>query len=294
MTLRRFLPLLLALVAATVSAKEKPKPRPSEDPPAPSAAERISASTPTGIRAASYIVVDANTGVPLAVRNPDDIRAVASTQKIITALVVVDQGNLDRRVTVQASDIEVEPTRLGVRPGDTYTVRELLYAFLVKSANDVAQVLARATAGSQAAFAAMMNAKARSLGMKDSFFINPHGLPARGQHSSARDMARAALIAYRTPIIRDAVAHKYLSFRFANGKTVTLENTNQLLGRMAECNGMKTGYTEAAGRCLISCAASSGRAVIAVQLGTKTKYIWDDGAVLMRWGLARATRGSLK
>jgi D-alanyl-D-alanine carboxypeptidase (penicillin-binding protein 5/6) len=292
MTLRRFLPLLLALVAATATAKEKPKPRPPED--KPDSGDRISASTPAGIRAASYIVVDANTGIPLAVRNPDDIRAVASTQKIITALVVVDQGNLDRRVTIQASDIDCEPTRLGVRPGETYTVRELLYAFLVKSANDVAQVLARATAGSQSAFAAMMNAKARSLGMKDSYFINPHGLPARGQHSSARDMARAALIAYRTPIIRDAVAHKYLTFRFANGKSVTLENTNQLLGRMAECNGMKTGYTEAAGRCLISSAASNGRTVIAVQLGTRTKYIWDDGAVLMRWGLARATRGSLR
>lgn len=249
---------------------------------------------PQGIRAASYIVVDASTGVPLVARNADDIRAVASTQKIITALVVVDQGNLDRRVTVQASDCDVEPTRLGLRPGETYTVRELLYAVLVKSANDVAQVLARTTAGSQSAFAAMMNAKARSLGMKDSYFINPHGLPAKGQHSTARDMARAALIAYRTPVIRDAIQHKYLRFRFASGRTVTLQNTNDLLGRMAECNGMKTGYTNAAGRCLLSSAASNGRAVIAVQLGTKTKYIWDDGAKLMRWGLARASRGSLR
>ncbi|MDB6140493.1 MAG: Serine-type D-Ala-D-Ala carboxypeptidase [Verrucomicrobiaceae bacterium] len=249
---------------------------------------------PQGIRAASYIVVDANTGVPMLVRNADEERAVASTQKIITALVVVDQGNLDRRVTVQAGDIEVEPTRLGVRPGESYTVRELLYAFLVKSANDVAQVLARVTAGSQPAFAVMMNAKAKSLGMSNSYFINPHGLPARGQHSTARDMARAALAAYRSPIIRDAIQHKYLSFHFASGRSVTLENTNELLGRMPECNGMKTGYTNAAGRCLLASASSNGRAVIAVQLGTKTKYIWDDGAILMRWGLARATRGSLK
>lgn len=249
---------------------------------------------PQGIRAASYIVVDANTGVPMVERNADDERAVASTQKIITALVVVDQGNLDRRVTVQASDIDVEPTRLGIRPGETYTVRELLYAVLVKSANDVAQVLARTTAGSQSAFANMMNAKAKSLGMKDSYFINPHGLPARGQHSTARDMARAALMAYRSPVIRDAIQHKYLTFRFASGRTVKLENTNDLLGRMPECNGMKTGYTNAAGRCLLSSAGSNGRAVIAVQLGTKTKYIWDDGAILMRWGLARASRGSLR
>ena len=272
---RRLFLILTALLATTVSSL-------------------AASATPQGIRAASYIVVDANTGVPMVERNADDVRAVASTQKIITALVVVDQGNLDRRVTVQASDIDVEPTRLGIRPGDTYTVRELLSAVLVKSANDVAQVLARVTAGSQSAFAGMMNAKAKSLGMKDSYFINPHGLPARGQHSTARDMARAALMAYRTPAIRDAIQRKYLSFRFANGRTVTLENTNEILGRMPECNGMKTGYTNAAGRCLLSSAASNGRAVIAVQLGTKTKYIWDDGMVLMRWGLARASRGSLR
>ena len=255
---------------------------------------RAASEGPPGIRALSYIVVDANTGVPMLTHNADEVRAVASTQKIITALVVVDQGNLDRRVTVQESDTEAEPTCLGVRAGDTYTVRELLYAFLVKSANDVAQVLARVTGGSQSGFAAMMNAKARAMGMKDSYFVNPHGLPAKGQHSTARDMARAALMAYRTPVIRDAVGHKYLGFRYASGRTVTLENTNELLGRMPECNGMKTGYTNAAGRCLLSSATANGRTVIAVQLGTHTKYIWEDGAILMRWGLARASRGSLK
>ena len=275
MTLRRFLITLLVSASALASAKDK-------------------GDAPGGIRTASYIVVDANTGVPLLEHDADETRAVASTQKIITALVVVDHGNLERRVKILESDIDVEPTRLGIRAGDTYTVRELLYAFLVKSANDVAQVLARVTAGSQSDFAQMMNTKARAMGMKDSYFINPHGLPAKGQHSTARDMARAALMAYRTPIIRDAVQRKYLGFQFANGKTVTLENTNELLGRMAECNGMKTGYTNAAGRCLISSAAANSRAVITVQLGTHTKYIWDDGAILMRWGLARATRGSLR
>ncbi len=296
MTTRRFFPFLLASlwlvsVAALPAAPKRPASRESSE---KRERDNDSPSGPSGIRAASYLVVDANTGVPLLTRNVDELRAVASTQKIITALVVVDHGNLDRRVRVEESDVDVEPTRLGVRPGDTYTVRELLSAFLVKSANDVAQVLARVTGGSQAGFAAMMNAKARAMGMKDSYFINPHGLPASGQHSTARDMARAALLAYRTPEIRDAVAHKYLSFTYANGKTARVENTNELLGRMPECNGMKTGYTNAAGRCLISSAASNGRAVIAVQLGTKTKYIWDDGAILMRWGLARASRGNLR
>jgi D-alanyl-D-alanine carboxypeptidase (penicillin-binding protein 5/6) len=251
---------------------------------------RAAANAPS-IRAASYLLVDANSGVPIVTHNADTVRGVASTQKIITALVVLDQGNLDKRVTIKASDTNVEPTRLGVRAGETYTRRELLYAFLIKSANDVARVLARDVAGSESAFAAMMNAKARSFGMAESYFVNPHGLSASGQHSTARDMARAALMAYRHPVIRDVVRRKYYAFRFASGRTVTLKNTNELLGRMAECNGMKTGYTNAAGRCLISSASSGSRAVILVQLGTKTKYIWDDARVLMSWGLRQVGHG---
>lgn len=246
------------------------------------------ASSAPSIHAESYILLDASTGATLVARNADAHRAVASTQKILTALVVLDAGNLDKTVRVTASDVSVEPTRLGIKPGEVYTRRKLLNAFLVKSANDVANVLARDNAGSIAAFAAKMNAKARSLGAMSSNFRNPHGLPASGQYSTARDMARIAMAAYRNSTIREIVRQPYTSFRYASGRTVTLENTNKLLGKMGECNGMKTGYTNAAGRCLISTAATRGRAVILVQLGTKTKYIWDDGRALMTWGLARA------
>ncbi len=258
--------------------------------PSMAAPAQYAASSAPSIRAASYILVDIGSGLPMVSHNADVMRGVASTQKIMTALVVLDAGNLDKSVTITASDINVEPTRLGVRPGQTYTRRALLYAFLIKSANDVARVLARDNAGSQSAFAAKMNAKARSLGMVCSYFANPHGLTESGQHSTARDMARAAIAAYQSPIIRDAVRQKYHTFRFSNGSKITLTNTNDLLGRMAECNGMKTGYTNAAGRCLISTASKNGRAVVLVQLGTKTKYIWADAAQLMSWGLARAGR----
>lgn len=239
------------------------------------------------IHAASYLLLDARTGQHLAGRDFERARAVASTQKLVTALVVLDAGNLDRKVRVLSSDVAVEPTRLGVRPGDTYTRRELLYAFLVKSCNDVANVLARDNAGSISAFAAKMNAKVRSLGCTNSNFRNPHGLTVPGQHSTARDMARVAMAAYRNGIIRDAVRRKYHTFYRADGRRITLENTNELLGRMPECNGMKTGYTVASGRCLISSATSGGREVILVQLGTKTKYIWDDARLMMSWGLNR-------
>jgi serine-type D-Ala-D-Ala carboxypeptidase (penicillin-binding protein 5/6) len=243
------------------------------------------------IRAASYMLVDADSGVPIAYHNADVKRGAASTQKLLTALVVLDAGNIDKMVRIQSTDIQVETTRLsthGMRVGDSYSRRQLLTVFLVKSANDVAKALARDVAGSQAAFANMMNAKARQLGMRDSRFMNAHGLTESGQYSTAKDMARLALVAYRSRFIRDVVRMKYLRFRFNSGKTVTLENTNELLGgSMPECNGMKTGYTNAAGRCLISSASSGRRSVILVQLGTKTKYIWDDGKLLMRWGLGR-------
>ena len=249
------------------------------------------ATSGPAIRAASYLLLDARTGQHLAGRNFETARGVASTQKLVTALVVVDAGNLDKMVRVQASDVAVEPTRLGVRPGEMYSRRELLYAFLVKSANDVANVLARDNAGSIGAFAAKMNAKAHSLGCVNSNFKNPHGLTVGGQYSTARDMARVAMAAYRNEVIRDVVRRKYHSFRRADGRVITLSNTNELLGVMPECNGMKTGYTVASGRCLISSAASGGREVILVQLGTKTKYIWEDARIMMSWGLQRLRSG---
>lgn len=251
-----------------------------------------SASVPN-IRASSYLLIDAHTGKALASRNASTARAVASTQKLITALVVLDSGNLDKQVRITPADVNVEPSKLGLHVGETYSRRQLLYAFLIKSANDVANALARDNAGSISAFAAKMNAKVRSLGCSSSHFCNPHGLTSPGQYSTARDMARVAMVAYRNGIVRDAVRRKYYTFQRADGRTISLKNTNELLGRMPECNGMKTGYTVASGRCLISTATRNGRDVILVQLGTKTSYIWDDARLLMNWGLQHSKGGTL-
>jgi D-alanyl-D-alanine carboxypeptidase (penicillin-binding protein 5/6) len=255
-------------------------------PPAVSSPSNVGTSAPK-IMASSYILIDARNGSVLAARNADTVRGVASTQKLLTALVVAEAGDLDKTVRIAASDVQVEPSKLGVKPGEVYTRRQLLYAFLIKSSNDVANVLARDNAGSIGAFCAKMNAKARSVGATQSCFCNPHGLTARGQYSSARDMARIAMAAYRNPLIRDAVKRKYHTFRYNSGRTITLQNTNEILGRMSECDGMKTGYTVAAGRCLVSTAHNWRKEVILVQLGTKTKYIWNDGMAMMRWGLSK-------
>lgn len=274
------------ITAYTPSYNTAPEPQfaPEPTPPPFSGSSELHRGEPQ-IRAACYFMVNPDNGQVLAARNADMPHAVASTQKILTALVVCDEGDLNHLVRIAPSDVAVEPSKLGVRPGEVYTRRELVTAFLVKSANDVANALARDNAGSIPAFAEKMNAKARSLGAFNSHFSNPHGLNAPGQYSTARDMARIALAAYHNPVIRDAVRQRYHSFRYASGRVATLENTNELLGKMPACDGMKTGYTGTAGRCLISTAHHYGRDVLLVQLGTHTKYIWDDGAAMMSWGL---------
>lgn len=273
--------------AATVVRAQPYAPPAAWQPPPIDARPVFASSSVPAIHAESFLLIDASTGRHLASKNAYTRRAVASTQKLVTALVIVESGNLDKPVKVLSSDLRVEPTVLGLRPGETYTRRHLLYAFLIKSCNDVANVLARDNAGSVAAFAAKMNAKMRALGCQNSNFRNPHGLTAPGQYSTAHDMARVAMAAYRHPVIRDAVRRSSYTFRRNSGQIVTLKSTNHLLGSMPECNGMKTGYTVAAGRCLISTASHSGRDVILVQLGTRTKYIWNDGRLLMGWGLQR-------
>jgi D-alanyl-D-alanine carboxypeptidase (penicillin-binding protein 5/6) len=244
--------------------------------------------TPDGIPktgAASVIVVDANNGQTLYEKNPDQIRAAASTQKLLTALIIAERGFLDQPVTVQTIDTMAEPVKLNIKPGDTYQRIDLLRALLVKSPNDVARCLARDNAGSVEAFAGVMNRRARELGAIHSHFVNPNGLPVPDQYSSARDLSLIARAAYANPTIRSIVCLPQLVFRYANGRTRELENTNKVLKRLPYCNGMKTGYTEAAGHCLICSGARPGRDIIVVVLGDSKAGVWRDASALLSWGL---------
>jgi D-alanyl-D-alanine carboxypeptidase (penicillin-binding protein 5/6) len=236
-------------------------------------------------RANSVMVVDARTGAVLHEKNADQPRPAASTQKLLTALIIAETGYLDRPVTVEQIDTFAEPVRLNSRPGEFYQRIDLLRALLVKSPNDVARCLARDNAGSLDAFADKMNAKAQMLGATHSHFINPNGLPMPGQYSTARDLAIIARAAYANPTIRSIVCLPQLVFRYANGRTRELENTNKVLRRLPFCNGMKTGYTEAAGHCLIASGSRPGRDVIVVVLGDTKSGVWTDAASLLSWGL---------
>jgi len=237
------------------------------------------------VRAASVMVIDARTGEIMYEKNADAPRPAASTQKLLTALIVAERGYLDRPVTVEHSDTLAEPVKLNIKPGEVYTRIDLLRALLVKSPNDVARCLARDSAGSVEAFADLMNQKARELGATHSHFVNPNGLPMPGQYSSARDLSIIAKAAYANNTIRSIVCLPQLVFRYSNGRTRELENTNKLLRRLAYCNGMKTGYTEAAGKCLIASGSRPGRDIIVVVLGDSTSKIWNDAGALLSWGL---------
>lgn len=240
---------------------------------------------PPDVHGVSAILVDVQSGRVLYNKNSRAPRAVASTQKLLTALIVAEEGNLWQNVTIKPADTTAAPTKLYLKAGQTYSRFELLQALLVKSANDVACALARDNAGNIEAFAEKMNRRAFQLGARSSHFVNPNGLPADGQHSTARDMAIIARNAYAHPILRRIVATKSFEFHFADGRVRELINTNRVLRTAPFCTGMKTGYTDAAGHCLVSSGKNNGRDVIAVILGSSKSHVWDDSRRLLEWGL---------
>jgi D-alanyl-D-alanine carboxypeptidase (penicillin-binding protein 5/6) len=265
-------------------ATPKPKRATRAKPARASEPPRSSGGVPnTGAR--SVMMIDARSGQILYEKNADETRAAASTQKLLTALIIAEHGFLDQPVTVEAIDTLAEPVKLNIKAGDSYQRIDLLRALLVKSPNDVARCLARDHAGSIDAFADVMNQKARELGATHSHFVNPNGLPVPGQYSSARDLSLIARAAYANPTIRSIVCLPQLVFRFANGRTRELENTNKVLRQLPYCNGMKTGYTEAAGHCLIASGSRPGRDVIVVVLGDSKSGVWRDASALLSWGL---------
>jgi len=280
------LPLGLALLASSCGGDQAP--RRATDPaqaPEPVPAPAIPRTSPPQVVAESAIVIDQLSGRVLFAKNADLMRPVASTQKIVTAMAVLKAGNLDKRVVIEASDGECQPTKLYLKPGEVYTRRYLLKALMVKSGNDVARALARDVAGSQEAFAAVMNRRAKQMGMRRSHFVNPHGLTEEGQYSTARDIAIAARTAYREPVIRSFTRVQKYTFQYSDGRTKELEATNKLLKTVPFCDGMKTGTTNASGRCLAATGSVNGRSVVVVVLKSTSKEVWNDSEKLLRWAL---------
>ena len=220
-------------------------------------------------------------------KNIDEKRPVASTQKLLTALIIAEAGNLEKKIPVRKTDGQVQPRNLWITEGSYYERGKLLEMMLVKSFNDVTKCLARDHAGSQAEFARIMRERAEALGMRDSFFVTAHGLPAEGQHSTARDMMKLAYAAWENREIRRLVRIKNTTFTYHGAKTIPIKNSNELLHTFPACVGMKTGFTNAAGRCLVAAAEENGKVVLAVILGSTMEDVWTDAEKLLRYSLSR-------
>lgn len=240
------------------------------------------------ITAGRCIIIDAESDDVLFEKNPDLKGAIASTTKIMTGLLIVETGDLDKIVTVELSDTQCAPVRLGLKVGEQYTRRQLLTAMMVKSSNDIAQALARDNAGSVAAFATKMNERAKALGLENTFFVNPHGLPSttdQDPFSTARDLAMIAKAADKMPDIRKIVKLQHFKFTKPDGKSIDLANTNRVLRSTGYCDGMKTGFTEAAGYCLVATGERNGRRRIVVVLNDSSEGVWKDAQNLLDWAL---------
>jgi D-alanyl-D-alanine carboxypeptidase (penicillin-binding protein 5/6) len=205
--------------------------------------------------------------------NVDVHRAPASLAKLLTALVVLDTGwQPDALLSVSHDAAHTKHPRVGLHTGDSIRADDALAAMLMHSANDACLALAEHAAGSLDAFAARMNARAAELGMQDSHFVHPCGFDAEGQYSTVNDLLRLAKAAHADPRIAQITAQERATIVSATGRQLTFKNTNQLLGRLGGVVGMKTGYTQHAGHCLIAVAEQSGHRVWLVLLDSPRRW----------------------
>lgn len=241
------------------------------------------AAGPPAVSAEAAVVAELETGRVLYEKNGDQPMKAASTVKILTALVALEALEPGETVTILPEWTGAEGSSMYLRAGERYTVEELLCGLLLVSGNDAALALAGAAAGSTEAFVRQMNEKAAALGMKDSHFVDPSGLASEGHRVTARDMALLARAAMEDPLLRELVSR-----RSATVAGRTLRNHNKLLWLYEGAVGIKTGFTRAAGRTLVSCAERDGLSLICVTLNAPED--WKDHQALLDWGFQSFSR----
>ncbi|MBP3509926.1 D-alanyl-D-alanine carboxypeptidase family protein [Oscillibacter sp.] len=232
-----------------------------------------------GTSAAAAILVDADSGRVLYEQNADARMLIASTTKIMTALVAIQEGDLSDVVTVKREATLTEGSSMYLKEGEQLTLETLLYGLMLCSGNDAAVAIADHVGGSQKGFLKLMNETAKELGMESSSFANPNGLDAEDHYSTARDMAKLACAAVRNETLLRIVSTQSVTI---GGRTMT--NHNKLLRYVDGCLGLKTGYTRAAGRTLVSCAERNGQRLVAVTLQDGND--WADHEALYDYGFS--------
>ena len=234
------------------------------------------------VSAQKAIVIDAQTSRVYFEKDADSRSLIASTTKIMTALVVCRQCNVLDRVKIPKEAVGIEGSSMYLREGEVMTVQELLYGLMLHSGNDAAVALAIYCGGTVEGFVGLMNDQAQRLGLKNTHFENPHGLDSPEHYSTARDLAVLAAYAMEDPIFAKTVSTKTV-----RAGQRSLQNHNKLLWRLEGADGVKTGFTKAAGRILVSSAARNGRRVICVTINDGND--WVDHATLLENAFSRYT-----
>ncbi len=243
--------------------------------------------------AGSACLIDAEDNSVLFGKDEDRIMPPASTTKIMTAIIALESGKLDEPLVITPQAVNTEPSSLGLRLGDRITLREALAGMMVVSGNDAAVAVAETVAGSVPAFAKMMNDKAKELGANNTHFVNPHGLTAQGHYSTAHDMAVIAAYAMKNPEFRQIVGRKAYTVQYLDGHTQYVTTTNRFLKSGFEgANGIKTGFTNAAGDCLVASATRGKKTMIAVFYNDDNR--WEDAPVWLEYGFSFYDKSELE
>ena len=244
------------------------------------------------VSAGSCILIEARTGEILFEKNAYEKRSMASTTKIMTTLLCLESGNLDDWFVVDSDAIKVEGSSMGLVEGDVVTKRMLCYGMLLPSGNDAANATAIKIGGSFERFAEMMNERAKEIGMKNTLFVTPSGLEGTGHGSTAYDMALLAREALRNSDFREICSQKTAEVEFGNPPYRRwLKNTNKLLSYCSGTIGVKTGFTDEAGRCLVSACERDGITLICVTLNDPND--WADHSKLYDYGFSILMETSL-
>ena len=234
------------------------------------------------VSARHAVLIEAQSGDIVYSKDADTRAPMASTTKIMTALVAIENANLDKQIKISKDAVGIEGSSVYLKENEIFSLEDLLYALLLESANDAATAIAIEIGGSVEGFASMMNEKANSLGLKNTHFTNPHGLDDAEHYTTASDLARLAVYAMNNPKFYEIASSKKRVVYNGDDEVRVFVNHNKLLRNYDGAVGVKTGFTKKSGRCLVSCAERDGVRLVAVTLNAPND--WNDHSCMLDFG----------